>query len=60
MPHNSLTMKNRFITYIKSLQNNITQSLEKEDGATTFREDSWKRPGGGGGKTRVIENGGVF
>ena len=60
MPHNSLTMKNRFITYIKSLQNSITQSLEKEDGATTFREDSWKRPGGGGGKTRVIENGGVF
>ena len=53
-------MKDQFTTYIKSLQNNITQSLEKEDGATTFREDSWKRPGGGGGKTRVIENGGVF
>ena len=53
-------MKDQFITYIKSLQNNITQSLEKEDGTSTFREDSWKRPGGGGGKTRVIENGGVF
>lgn len=53
-------MKDQFITYIKSLQNSITQSLEKEDGTATFRKDSWKRPGGGGGKTRVIENGGVF
>src|SRR5947208_1443761 len=26
----------------------------------SFREDSWNRPGGGGGRTRVIIDGGVF
>jgi len=30
------------------------------DGATKFREDLWERPEGGGGRTRVIENGAVF
>ena len=25
-----------------------------------FQEDVWKRPEGGGGRTRVIENGDVF
>jgi coproporphyrinogen III oxidase len=25
-----------------------------------FREDIWERPEGGGGRTRVIENGNVF
>jgi coproporphyrinogen III oxidase len=30
------------------------------DGAATFQEDLWQRPGGGGGRTRVIENGAVF
>ena len=30
------------------------------DGLATFQEDLWERPGGGGGRTRVIENGAVF
>ena len=28
--------------------------------APTFREDAWQRPGGGGGRTRVIADGAVF
>jgi coproporphyrinogen III oxidase len=34
--------------------------LEEVDGLAQFREDLWERPEGGGGRTRVIENGAVF
>lgn len=43
--------------YLMSLQDQITASLEQEDGGATFTEESWQRPGGGGGRSRVIENG---
>ena len=53
-------MKSEFTTYIKALQNRITTALAQEDGLALFREDKWQREGGGGGRTRVIENGNVF
>lgn len=53
-------MKDKFYQYIQELQNRITSTLEKVDGKATFKEDLWKRPEGGGGRTRVIENGQVF
>ena len=53
-------MKNKFYKYIENLQNIITETLEKVDGKATFKEDLWKRKEGGGGRTRVIENGAVF
>ncbi len=53
-------MKHQFVSYIKTLQNSITASLEAIDGVATFHEDPWIRPEGGGGRTRVIENGAVF
>ena len=53
-------MKNKFYQYIQNLQDIITAGLEKADGTATFREDLWERPEGGGGRTRVIENGTVF
>lgn len=53
-------MKNKFYQYILQLQNQITSKLEEVDGAAKFREDLWDRPEGGGGRTRVIENGQVF
>lgn len=53
-------MKDRFYTFIENLQNKITQSLEEIDGAEKFKEDFWKRPGGGGGRSRVISEGSVF
>lgn len=53
-------MKRQFVSYIKTLQNSITASLEAIDGKATFKEDPWVRPEGGGGRTRVIENGAVF
>lgn len=53
-------MKNTFYKYIQNLQDTITSGLEAIDGKATFQEDIWKRPEGGGGRTRVIENGNVF
>jgi len=53
-------MKEQFVTYIRTLQDTITSALENLDGVATFKEDVWKRPEGGGGISRVIENGAVF
>ena len=55
-----MTIKDQFYTYILKLQDTITSSLEAIDGKAKFQEDIWKRPEGGGGRTRVIENGNVF
>ena len=53
-------MKDKFYAYIEQLQDTITAKLEEVDGKATFKEDIWVRPEGGGGRTRVIENGAVF
>jgi coproporphyrinogen III oxidase len=53
-------MKDQFYNYIENLQDTITTKLEKVDGHAKFEEDIWKREEGGGGRTRVIENGNVF
>lgn len=53
-------MKNKFYQYIQNLQDQICSGLETVDGQAKFREDLWERPEGGGGRTRVIENGQVF
>ncbi|MBB4118544.1 coproporphyrinogen III oxidase [Mesonia hippocampi] len=53
-------MREEFYTYIKELQNRICTALEAVDGKAHFQEDLWERPGGGGGRTRVIQNGNVF
>ncbi|MFL9837712.1 oxygen-dependent coproporphyrinogen oxidase [Flavobacterium sp. ST-75] len=53
-------MKDKFYQYIQDLQDTITSKLEAVDGKAKFRQDLWERPEGGGGRTRVIENGNVF
>jgi len=53
-------MKEKFYAYIETLQNTICDKLEAIDGSATFQEDLWERPEGGGGRTRVIQNGNVF
>jgi coproporphyrinogen III oxidase len=53
-------MKHKFYQYIQNLQDSICTKLENVDGKSTFREDIWERSEGGGGRTRVIENGAIF
>jgi len=46
-------------TYLLDLQARIVSALEEVDG-NAFLTDSWSRPEGGGGISRVIEEGRVF
>jgi coproporphyrinogen III oxidase len=49
----------KVLEYLTELQGRIVAALEALDGKP-FVTDSWKRPEGGGGVTRVIEEGNVF
>src|SRR5471032_2658307 len=46
--------------YLLDLQDRICSALETFETDTRFIEDAWTRPAGGGGRTRVIENGTVI
>ncbi|HEY2350004.1 MAG TPA: coproporphyrinogen III oxidase, partial [Puia sp.] len=59
--NHQVPLRERWIQFIDDLQNSICEALEKTDGAGYFIEDRWQRSeNGGGGKSRIIENGGVF
>ncbi len=45
--------------YLIGLQESIVKGLEEVDG-NAFKKDQWDRPEGGGGMSRVIEEGNVF
>ena len=47
-------------TYLLGLQNKICETLETFEPNARFKEDRWQRKEGGGGQSRVIENGAVF
>lgn len=53
-------MKEKFYSYIQQLQDTICNKLEEIDQKAKFKQDLWSREQGGGGRTRVIENGNVF
>ncbi len=42
------------------LQDHICKRIQEIDGIATFKEDKWQREEGGGGKTRIIEEGAVI
>lgn len=46
--------------YLMGLQDRICAALESADGQARFQEECWERPGGGGGRSRIIENGGLL
>jgi len=51
---------NQVKEYLQSLQQRIVAELEQLDGKAGFRRDVWDRPGGGGGLSCVLSDGGVF
>jgi len=60
-----MSIANRFTgqrasEFFRELQDRICGALEGIDGKAVFREDYWERAGGGGGRTRVLEQGSVF
>ncbi|GGB53341.1 oxygen-dependent coproporphyrinogen-III oxidase [Oceanisphaera marina] len=46
--------------FLLQLQDDICAGLEQSDGVGRFEEDSWTRAEGGGGRSRVMRNGGVI
>src|SRR5690625_1161235 len=46
--------------YLLGLQDTICAALEEEDGSARFQQDEWERPGGGGGRSRVLAEGAVI
>jgi coproporphyrinogen III oxidase len=46
--------------FLKKLQDDICFSLENADRKAIFFEDSWQHHSGGGGRTRVIQNGNIL
>jgi len=53
-------LKGEMQRFVEALQDEICQGLESVDPKGRFREDPWKREGGGGGRSRVLEEGEVF
>jgi len=45
---------------VLGLQDEICNELESLDGGQSFRTDSWERPEGGGGRSKVMREGRVF
>lgn len=46
--------------FFKNLQDDICSDIESTDGKAKFIEDAWNRKGGGGGRTRVLQDGAVI
>src|SRR5437016_4555428 len=53
-------MRDRVVAYFQDLQVRICAALEALEPDGRFRDDTWQRPEGGGGRSRVLENGAVF
>ena len=52
--------KNTIATQYQQIQNQVCQSLQSLDGVAVFEEENWERTGGGGGCTRVLQNGNLI
>jgi coproporphyrinogen III oxidase len=52
--------RHQVVAYFRDLQDRICAALETIDEAGRFHQDEWQRDGGGGGRTRVLIEGGVF
>jgi coproporphyrinogen III oxidase len=53
-------MHARAVAHFVELQDRICAALERADGPGRFHEDLWRREEGGGGRSRVLTDGGVF
>ncbi len=46
--------------WLIGLQDRLCAELARADGGQAFAEDRWERPGGGGGRSRVLKQGALF
>ncbi|MBC7746237.1 MAG: oxygen-dependent coproporphyrinogen oxidase [Flavobacterium sp.] len=55
-----LIIKEQVAEAYKQIQDEICLGLEAADGSGKFIEEGWVREGGGGGRTRILQNGSVI
>ena len=53
-------MQKKMVAATRAAQTSICAALAELDGEGHFGADSWQRPGGGGGTTRVMQGGRIF
>uniref|UniRef100_A0A5B7BQH4 coproporphyrinogen oxidase n=1 Tax=Davidia involucrata TaxID=16924 RepID=A0A5B7BQH4_DAVIN len=56
----SNSVRARFEKMIREAQDSVCSAIEAADGGAKFKEDVWSRPGGGGGISRVLQDGAVW
>ena len=52
--------RERVSQWLQSFQDQVCEGLTVTDGGAEFQQDSWTRPEGGGGRSRVMREGRVF
>lgn len=55
-----MTDLNPILTYFRDLQQGICARLARMDPVGFWLDDHWERPGGGGGRSRLMRNGRIF
>ena len=64
MDKNIETLRNSARDHVMNLQDKITSAIEEIESTSTegkkFEQHLWERPGGGGGRSRVLTEGAVF
>lgn len=55
-----MVSKEHIASVYQQIQDEITSALEALDGKAKFQEELWEREGGGGGRTRIIQNGDIL
>src|SRR5690606_1692362 len=55
-----MDFKEKVAESYKLIQDEICRGLEEADGVARFQEELWERDGGGGGRTRIIQDGNVL
>jgi coproporphyrinogen III oxidase len=53
-------LRTRAEEFFRKMQDEITAALEILDGGEKFFQETWERPGGGGGRTRIMQEGAIF
>ncbi|MEX2536414.1 MAG: oxygen-dependent coproporphyrinogen oxidase [Trueperaceae bacterium] len=55
-----MSRRDRVTSMLRTGQQRLIAAFEAIDGNGRFQEHDWERPGGGGGRARILENGEVF
>jgi len=56
----AMISKEQIAADYRTIQDEICAALEATDGVARFEEEVWERDGGGGGRTRIIQNGNIL